>query len=187
MRRIHYCDKELGRILTHEGRNIRHLEKEFKTKIIINKGKTEADFLINGKNSVQEYLILEILEALAVGFDLETAMLLKDEEFVFKKVELKKYVHGGRLEVVKGRIVGSQGKSKRVIQSLSECDLCLCDNNISIIGRAENVELASRALESLIRGSKHANVFKALEEGRKSIREEELLLDELEEEMSKKK
>jgi ribosomal RNA assembly protein len=187
MRRIHYCDKELGRILAHEGRNIRHLEKEFKTKITIHKGKTEADFIINGNSSVQEYLILEILEALAVGFDLEIAMLLKNEEVVFKKVELKKYVHGGRLEVIKGRIVGSQGKSKRVIQSLTECDLCLCDNNVAIIGHAENVELASRAIESLIRGSKHANVFKLLEKGRVAIREEDVLLDELEEEMSKKK
>ncbi len=187
MRRIHYCDKELGRILAHEGRNIKHLEKEFDAKILVKKGKYEADFIINGKNSVQEYIILEIFEALAVGFDLETAMLLKDEDFVFKKVELKKYVHGGRLEVIKGRIVGAQGKSKRVIQNLSECYICLCDNSVSIIGHAENVELASRAIESLIRGSKHANVFKALEKGRAALREEELLIDELEEEMKKKK
>ena len=187
MRKVHFCDKELGRVLSHEGKNIKALEKELGIKISVKKGKCEADFLIQGKNSVREYIVSEILEALAVGFDLDIAMLLKDEDYVFKKVELKKYVHGGRLEVVKGRIVGAQGKSKRVIQSLSECFLCLCDNHVSIIGQAENVELASRAIESLIRGSKHANVFKALEEGRKTLREEELLLDELEEEMSKKK
>jgi ribosomal RNA assembly protein len=187
MRRIHFFDKELWRILTNERRNIKRLEKEFDVKIDIKKGEHEADFIIKAKSAVQEHIILEILEALASGFSFDIAILIKEEDFVFKKINLKNYVHGSRLEVIKGRIIGKEGKAKKVIQNLSECFLCLCDNNVSIIGKAENVELASRAIESLIKGSKHANVFKLLEKSRVSLKEQEMLAEELEREFNKKK
>jgi ribosomal RNA assembly protein len=169
MIKLQFHDKELWRILSKE--NLKELEKEVPVKIEMKKGANEATFLIKGKNAVHEYIAGRILEAISAGFDFDTAVLLKEEDVVFKEVKLKNYAHGSRLSVVKGRIVGSQGKSKRVIQQLSECYICLCDNKVGIIGRADNVEIASKAIESLIRGSKHANVFKSLEESRKHLRE----------------
>jgi ribosomal RNA assembly protein len=169
MKKVHFCDKELFRILAND--NLKRLEKEFSVKIELKKGKKEGDFAIQGRNAVHEHIASEILEAIASGFDFYTAMLLKDENYVFKKVLLKNYASSSRLAVVKGRIVGTQGKSKRVIEKLTECDLCLCDNLVSLIGRAEHVEIASKAIQSLIRGSKHANVFQFLEKERKHLRE----------------
>lgn len=169
MKKVHYCDKELFRILSKD--NLERLEKEFSVKLEIQKGKTAGDFIIKGRNAVHEHIASEILEAIALGFDFDTAILLRDENYMLKKVPLKSYASGSRLEVVKGRIVGTQGKSKRVIEKLTECDMCLCDNNISLIGRAESVEIASKAIESLIRGAKHANVFQYLEKERKHLKE----------------
>jgi ribosomal RNA assembly protein len=169
MKKVHFSDKELFRILSNK--NVEKLEKEFSVKIEVHKGKTSADFIIKGKNATQEYIISEVLEAIASGFDFDVATLLKDENYVLKKVKLKNYASGSRLEVVKGRIIGTQGKSKRVIEKLTECDLCLCDNFISLIGGAEHVEVASKAIESLIRGAKHANVFKFLEKSRERLKE----------------
>jgi len=169
MIKVQFHDKELWRILAKD--NIKELEKEIPVKIAMKKGTKEASFLIKGKNALYEYIASRVLEAIAVGFDFDTAALLKEEDVVFKEVKLKNYVHGSRLSVIKGRIVGAQGKSKRVIQQLSECAISLCDNKIGIIGRAENVEIASKAIESLLRGAKHANVFKALEESRAHLRE----------------
>jgi ribosomal RNA assembly protein len=169
MKKIHFSDKELFRILSKD--NLERLQKEFSVKIDLNKGKNAADFSIKGKNATHEYIASEILEAIASGFDFDTAILLKDENYIFKKILLKNYASGSRLEVVKGRIIGSQGKSKRVIEKLTECDLCLCENSVGLIGRAEHVEVASKAIQSLIRGAKHANVFKFLEESRKHLKE----------------
>jgi len=169
MKKVHFCDKELFRILSKD--NLQRLEKEFSVKIYVKKGKTSADFLIKGKNAVHEHIAYEILEAIASGFDFDTAILLKDENFIFKKVPLKSYASSSRLEVVKGRIIGSKGKSKRVIEKLTECDLCLCDNHVSLIGKAEHVEVACKAIQSLIRGAKHANVFKFLEKERAHLKE----------------
>ena len=169
MKKVHFCDKELFRILSRD--SLVRLEKEFSVKIDLKKGKTSGDFLIKGRNAVHEYIASEILEAIASGFDFDTAILLKNENFIFKKVLLKSYASGSRLEVVKGRIIGTQGKSKRVIQKLTECDLCLCDNIVGLIGKAEHVEIASKAIQSLMRGAKHANVFKFLEKERAHLKE----------------
>ncbi len=169
MKTIHFHDKELWRILAKD--NLKELEKELPVKITMRKGNKEASFTIGGRDALYEYIASRVLEAIASGFDFDTAILLKEEDVVFKEVQLKNYVHGSRLSVIKGRIVGAQGKSKRVIQQLSECSISLCDNKMGIIGRAENVEIASKAIESLLRGAKHANVFKALEESRTHLKE----------------
>lgn len=170
MRKTHFSDKALWRVLGKEERNLWKLGKELDVTFEIKRSGESAGIIIKGGSPIHEYIVSEILEAIASGFDLETALLLRDEEFIFKKINLKTYAHGSRLEVVKGRIVGKEGRVKQVIQDLSECFICLADNNASIIGKAENAELASRALEAIIRGSKHANIFKLLEKSRARLK-----------------
>jgi ribosomal RNA assembly protein len=184
MRKSHFSGKELWRVLGKNERNIKSLRQKLDAKIDVKRQRDNdnADILIMGKNAMQEYVLSEILEALASGFDLKVAILLEDEEFVFKKVNLRTYARGSRLSFVRARIVGSEGKSKRVIQSLTDCFISLSDNYVAIIGKPESIELASKAIESLIRGTKHANVFKFLEKSQGTLEEQAELLEEFEEE-----
>lgn len=188
MRKSHFCGKELWRVLGKDEKNIYGLREKLGVKIDVKRQKDsdDADILITGKNGMQEYFISEILEALASGFDLKIAILLENEEFVFKKINLRTYAKGSRLPVVRGRIVGSQGRSKKVIQSLTDCFISLSDNYVAIIGKPESIELASKAIESLIRGTKHANVFKFLERSQGTLKEQAELLEEFEEEKRNK-
>ena len=66
---------------------------------------------------------------------------------------------------VRGRIIGREGKTKRTIEEISGCDLYINEdiNQIGIIGNAESIEEATTALTNLIKGSKHANVYRFLE------------------------
>lgn len=183
MRKCHFSGKELWRVLGKDEKNICGLRKRLDLKIdVMRQNDDSADMILTGNNAMQEYILNEILEALASGFDLKTALLLEDEEFVFKKINLRTYAKGSRLGVVRGRIVGAQGKSKKVIQDLTNCFISLSDNYVAIIGRAESIELASKAIESLIRGTKHANVFKFLEKSRGTLKEQAELAAEFEEE-----
>ena len=45
---------------------------------------------------------------------------------------------------------------------------------IGIIGLAENVDLARRAIDSILSGSPHANVYKWLEKQRRNLRRMEI-------------
>lgn len=176
MRKTHYEGKQLGRIIGKDKKNIQKIEKAFGASISLEKNK---DITIKSKSRVKEYLIDEVLEALTLGFDIETALLLQETDYVLKVVDLKNYARGSRLNVVIARVIGKEGKAKRTIQDLSHCHIAISDRKIGIIGKAESVELASQAIEKLLRGAPHSNVFKFLERSQSYLKEQEELVEEL--------
>jgi len=128
--------------------------------------------IIKGKkDSFVEYLTTEILDALSLGFSIDSALQLKDEDFVLKKIDIKTRVKDSRVHVVMGRLIGKKGKTKHVIERLTECDIVISDHNVGIIGRINNVNIASHAIEALIRGSPQSKVYSYLEKSRSRLRE----------------
>ena len=71
---------------------------------------------------------------------------------------------------MKGRIIGAEGKSRRTIEELTETNVSVYGKTVSIIGLAEGVDMARRAIETLLSGSPHANVYKWLEKKRRELK-----------------
>jgi len=151
--------ESLGKIL----QNKKKIEKELDVKIN-NKGK---NIFIEGAPE-NEFIALEILKAMDLGFSLENALLLKDEEIIFQIIPIREITHRCDLERIRGRIIGIQGKTLKTLKHLTGCEICLKDNQVGIIGNSEYIGEAIIALKSLIQGSKQGNVYARLErEGKK--------------------
>jgi KH domain-containing protein len=149
----------IGKVLKNKSR----IEKELNVKIE-NKGKL---VFVNGDGE-KEYLALKVLEALGLGFSIEKALLLKNEEIILQTINIKSLTKRKDIERIRARIIGTRGKTICNLKKLSECEICLHDNQIGIIGDFEFIEEAMTALESLVHGSKQANVYSRLErEGKK--------------------
>jgi len=146
-------------------RNKKNIEKELKIKLT-NKGK---DFFVKG-NPENEYLALKVLEAVNLGFSVSKALQLKDENVILQALNIKDITKKHDLERIRARIIGTGGKTLKTLQHLTECDLSISNNQIGIIGDAEEVEYAVQALTSLIHGSKQGNVYARLERHRKDTR-----------------
>ena len=71
---------------------------------------------------------------------------------------------------LKGRVIGKEGKSRKLIEELTECNISVFGKTIGIIGLPESAANARQAVESLPRGSKHANVYKWLEKRRRELK-----------------
>ena len=142
------------KILQHKAR----LEKELKVKIT-SKGK---NILAEGE-SIDEYLTEKVIEAIDLGFTIHQALLLKDEEIIFEKINIKHLTKRHDINRIRARIIGTHGKTKSIIQDLSECFISLHDNTVGIIGRAEDIKKAMRAIESIIQGRKQGKVYSYLE------------------------
>jgi len=134
------------------------LEKRLKVKIFI-KGKNVN---VEGE-SMDEYVAGLVLEAMALGFSAARALLLKDENFIFKKINIKDFTRRKNLYDVRARIIGAKGQTLNTIEDISSCYLIQKENFVGIIGLAENINTALLALTNLIRGAKQANVYKYLE------------------------
>jgi len=122
-------------------------------------------------DSFIEYITEKILDALALGFDIDTALQLQDTDFILKKIDIRAYAKKSRVNIVKGRIIGTKGKTKDIIEKLSDCDIVVSDHNVAIIGKTENVDLASHAIRSLIRGSPQSKVYAFLERSHNRLKE----------------
>lgn len=117
-------------------------------------------------STMEEYISAQVIEALNLGFSLEQSLLLKDEDFILEKINIKDITKRHDLKIIKARIIGTRGKTKSILEDLSDCFIILHGNTIGIIGRTEEIKKAMQALTSLIHGSKQSRVYSYLERQR---------------------
>ncbi|MEM1951280.1 MAG: KH domain-containing protein [Candidatus Nitrosocaldus sp.] len=132
-----------------------------------------------GEYADKVFKAIEFVTAIAKGFSPDRAMrLLNDEECMINVIDLKDYV--GRsynaLQRVKGRLIGSYGKARRLIEELTGAYISVYGHYVAIIGKAEEVRLASEAVTMLINGSMHSTVYNMLQKARRRAKMERLKL-----------
>jgi len=111
----------------------------------------------------EEYIAEQVILALDLGFSLQEALSIKEEEFLFEILNIKEHTKSHNLERVRGRIIGEKGKTIATLSGLTGCYLKLNENQLGIIGPPEIMKITQEALTSLINGSKTANVYAFLE------------------------
>jgi len=149
-----------------------------KTKIKLKLEKNKI--LLEGKDS-DEFIIDQIIRAVDFGFETEDAILLLNPDFVLEFINIKGYTRRKNLRDVRARIIGVGGKAKRTIETLTGAAIIINNNRIGVIVNAEHLRTTINAIQSLIQGAKHANVFAYLEKQNaklKKIDEEDLGLRE---------
>tara|TARA_Y100000310_G_C20683361_1_gene817443 strand:- start:2210 stop:2713 length:504 start_codon:yes stop_codon:yes gene_type:complete len=145
------------------------LEKQLKVKISIQGKKV----IIKGE-SIDEYEARLVLDAIKFGFPTQKAILLKDQDMIFRKLHIKDFTRKKNLKEVKARIIGTKGKTLKTIEQLSYCHLILKENELGIIGSAESIDETTTAITNLIRGTKQSNIYHFLEKQNRSKKEEGL-------------
>jgi ribosomal RNA assembly protein len=139
-------------------KNRKRLEKILNVEIT-NRGK---EVYIEGQ-AENEFIAEKVINALNFGFPYADAIEIKTEELLFETLNIKDFTTKKDLERVRGRVIGSNGKTIKTISELSNCYLELKDNEIGIIGEPEFIKNAQEALISLIKGTKTGNVYAYLE------------------------
>ena len=159
--------KEIGRIKKAQ----KELEKALDVKLTFAKD----GIRIEGKEEFNEYIALQAIEALNMGFNVKSAIKLKDPDYMLEIINIKKHTRPSRLVTIKGRLIGKEGKALVTLSELTGCDLRIKDYDLGIIGKTSDIKFAVNALVNLIHGSPHSNVYSYLEKSRplREIREDE--------------
>jgi len=137
------------------------LENKLGAKLEIRGRKVE----ISGEE-LEVYTAEKVLSAIERNFSLSDALLLADENYILRDIPIKEFTKKKNLSLVRARIIGTQGKTLKLISELSECRVVLNNNIVSIIGRAEKIKDVINAVKSLISGSKQGNIYSYLERQR---------------------
>jgi len=112
--------------------------------------------------------IKEVFKAFGRGFDFEDALDLLDEEYFLETIEVKEYAGKSRDRQItlKGRVIGKEGKIKKIIEKFCNVKIAIYGKTVSIVGKWKNVQLAKEAIEMLLKGKMHSTVYKFLERRR---------------------
>lgn len=146
--------KDISKVI----KNKKKLERLLNVKIIIKSEEISVEGIPEN-----EYIAEKVIDAINFGFPVPIALLIKEEDFLFEILEIKKYTHRKDLEIIRARIIGKEGKTLKTLNTLTDCHFELKDNSVGIIGSPELIKNAQNAVIFIIQGSKQANVYSFLE------------------------
>lgn len=137
-------------------------------KLIENKAKVNlkvsstGDIIISSDDGLKNYITCSVITAIGRGFNPQTALKLLNEDYCLEIINFKDFAKNSKkyLIRIKSRVIGTKGKAKRNIENLTDTEIVIYGKTISIIGKIENTLLAKQAIERLISGSPHGNVYK---------------------------
>lgn len=159
-------------LIGRKGEIKKQIEDHTNTKINIDSN--EGDVIVSGEDAILLYCTRDIIKAIGRGFNPDIALLLLKQDYAFEVINLPDFDNPTQFRRIKGRIIGREGKSRRLIEEHTDTNICVYGKTISLIGRTDTCSIARRAVEMLIKGSPHSNVYKWLEKMRRNLKRREL-------------
>lgn len=160
-------------LIGKEGKIKAELEETTKTNIFVDS--QEGDVRLSGPDSVNIYMLKDIIKAIGRGFNPEIALRLLKTDYVLEIISLTEFVKNpSQLPRIKGRVIGKSGKARETIEELTDTNISVYGKTIAIIGFCDNVGICKRAVETLLSGSPHASVYTWLEKFRRQQKFESL-------------
>lgn len=155
-------------LIGKNGSTRKKIETKSKTKIEVNS--ETGDVTIKSEDAINCFNTLHVIKAIARGFNPEISLTLLNEENSLEILNIQDYTGKSKKNQmrIKSRAIGSQGKAKEMIEQLTNTQISIYGKTISVIGKVEDVLIARKALESLLNGAPHGNVYRNIEDLKKN-------------------
>lgn len=173
--------ERVGILVGPEGKTKTYIEEQMKVKLAVDsedggvtitlgEGQNDPSMLLRAK---------DLVTAIGRGFAPEVAFrLIRNEDDVFDMIDLR--VIFGRsdadIQRIKGRIIGSEGKTRRLIEELTEANVAVYGHTIGIIGNFEEADAARNAVQMIVEGCEHKTVYRYLQRKRTEMKKEKMQL-----------
>jgi ribosomal RNA assembly protein len=165
--------ERIGVLIGHDGETKKMIEEMAQIHIEIDSAEGEVTI---DEHKVKDPLLAlqveDVVRAIGRGFSPEHAMRLFKEDTDFFIFDVHDYVGKKATHVrrLKSRIIGRNGKTKHIIESLTGADISIYGHTVSVIADFESIDIAKKAIDMLLSGSKHSNVYRFVEREMKKLR-----------------
>lgn len=152
-------------VLIGPGGAIKNLiEEKTKSKLEVD-SESGTVAVVSTEDPLQAMRIMDLVKAIGRGFSPERALpILDDEMLMLDVMDLSKMV-GTQSDMarMKGRIIGKDGKSREIMERLSGAKVSVYGKTVALLGYPEQIRIARSAIEMLLEGAPHGNVYSFLE------------------------
>jgi ribosomal RNA assembly protein len=156
-------------LIGKDGQIKSEIEKTLGVKITIDSktGDCEVSPRLDDSNYVplNVYTAEKIINAINRGFNPVKAMKLMEENYDLEVFNLYSILGKSDKHVkrVKGRVIGRNGEMRRAIERFAESFVSVYGKTVSVIALYEDLQVARKAINMLIKGMPHHVVLKFLE------------------------
>ena len=173
--------ERVGVLVGPDGKVKAYIEEKLNVELQIDSEQGDVTILL-ASNASDPSLIFrakDVVTAIGRGFAPEQAFrLVRDEEAVFDFIDLRAIFGRSESDIkrVKGRIIGMDGKTRRIIEELTSADVVVYGHTVGIIGTFDQASVARGAIQMLIDGSQHHTVYRFLANKRRELKKQRLEL-----------
>ena len=172
--------ERVGILIGPEGKVKQYIEEKLQVKLDVDSDGNAA--IVLSEKATDPSLLLkakDVVTAIGRGFTPEvTFRLIRNEDEIFDLIDLR--VIFGRSESdikrIKGRIIGADGKTRKLIEELTEADVVVYGHTVGLIGSFEQVDTAHNAVQMIIEGRQHHTVYNYLQKKRTELKKQKLEL-----------
>jgi ribosomal RNA assembly protein len=171
----------IGALIGPDGRVKERIEKQLRIEIGVDSETGDVTLTLspNAEDPSVLFRAKELVTAIGRGFAPERAFrLLQDDEALLEVIDLRE-IFGrslSELERLKGRIIGQEGKTRRIIEELTDAEVSVYGHTVSIIADAEEMDIAREAVKMLLQGRQHSSVYRFLHKKRRELKKKKLEL-----------
>jgi ribosomal RNA assembly protein len=173
--------ERVGVLVGPDGKTKQYIEDRLNVTLQINSEAGDVTILIpeNAEDPSVLFRARDVVTAIGRGFAPEHAFrLIRDEDTVFDVIDLRAIFGRSESDIkrVKGRIIGMEGKTRKLIEELSGADVVVYGHTVGIIGTFEQANIGRTAVQMLIDGCQHHSVYKYLAKKRHEMKKQKLEL-----------
>ena len=166
MRYVRIPKERVGVLIGKDGETKKEIERI--SHMILEIDSEEGDVSFNeltAKDPLVPLKVVDIIRAIGRGFSPEHAFRLFAEDTELYIFDIYDYVSKkeSHLMRVKARVIGRNGKTKRVIEGLTGGILSVYGHTVAVIADFESMDIAKKAIDMLLSGSEHPTVYRFLE------------------------
>ena len=166
----------VGVLIGHNGETKKDLENRFKIKLDIDSKSGEITI---DEHEIEDPLVVikieNIVKAIGKGFSPQNAIKLMDDNADFFTFDIHDYVgkKDAHLRRLKSRVIGREGKTKHVLEELTDSKISVYGHTVSIISDIMRMNILKKSIDMLLTGSKHATVYRFVEAQMRELRRAE--------------
>jgi len=172
--------RRVGVLIGENGETKKKLEDATGVKIAIDSERGEVTIDEKQAEDPSNALtVQDIVKAIGRGFSEERAFRLLEDDIFLRMFDVRDFAgkNQKRVRQVSARLIGTGGKTRRLVEELTGVDVSIYGNTVGLIGDIVQLGVAEKAVEMLLEGSKHAAVYRFMEGSRASLRMAELGFD----------
>lgn len=158
----------IGSLIGPKG-SIKQLIEELSTATLDIDSESGNVQVLSPEDPIRGMRAVDVISAIGRGFSPERAVRLFDDDLlIFEVIDIPANTPK-MLTRIRGRIIGSGGKTRVLIENITHVSLSVYGKTVAIIGYPEQTHVAKTAIGMLIEGAPHSSVYGFMEKKRREL------------------